>query len=62
MKKFKKYAASKAGRDTLLSFGIVIAGYIYPQAAMVATGNISACWKACRADLRVCHHGGFAPT
>ena len=40
MKKFKKYAASKAGRDTLLSFGIVIAGYIYLQ-AMVATGNIS---------------------
>ena len=40
MKKFKKYAASKAGRDTLLSFGIVIAGYIYLQ-VMVATGNIS---------------------
>ena len=40
MKKFKAYAASKRGRDTLLSFGIVILAYIVVQ-AMIASGSIS---------------------
>ena len=40
MQKLKKYAASKAGRDTLLSFGIVIIAYVVMQ-AMLATGAVS---------------------
>ena len=31
MQKLKKYAASKAGRDTLISFGIVIVAFIVMQ-------------------------------
>lgn len=40
MQKLKKYAASKAGRDTLLSFGIVIIAFVVMQ-AMLATGAVS---------------------
>ncbi len=40
MDKFKAYASSKRGRDTILSFGIVIIAYIIVQ-AMVAAGAMS---------------------
>lgn len=44
MNNLKSYAASKRGRDTLLSFGIVIAAYIIVQ-VMLSTGNISSQMK-----------------
>lgn len=40
MNKLKSYAASRRGRDTLLSFGIVIAAFIIVQ-ALIAGGMIS---------------------
>ena len=40
MNKLKSFAASKRGRDTLLSFGIVIAAFIIVQ-ALIAGGMIS---------------------
>ncbi len=40
MEKFKAYASSKRGRDTLLSFGIVVTAYIVVQ-AMVVSGAMS---------------------
>ena len=36
MQKLKRYAASKAGRDTLISFGIVIAAFIVMQSLLAA--------------------------
>lgn len=44
MKKFKSYAASKPGRDALLSYGIVIIAYIIVQ-AMGAAGAMSSSLK-----------------
>ena len=40
MNKLKSFAASKRGRDTLLSFGIVIAAFIIVQ-ALIAGGMLS---------------------
>ena len=40
MNKFKSYAASRRGRDTLLCFGIVLIAYIAVQAA-IAGGSLS---------------------
>ena len=44
MNKLKKYAASRSGRDTLLSFGIVIVAFVVVQ-ALVLTGSISSSMK-----------------
>lgn len=44
MNKLKKYAASRSGRDTLLSFGIVIVAFVVVQ-ALVLTGGISSSMK-----------------
>ena len=44
MNKLKKYAASRSGRDTLLSFGIVIIAFIVVQ-ALVLTGSLSSSMK-----------------
>ena len=44
MNKLKKYAASRSGRDTLLSFGIVIVAFVVVQ-ALVLSGNISSSMK-----------------
>ena len=44
MNKLKSYAASRRGRDTLLSFGIVIAAFIIVQ-ALIAGGMISSSLK-----------------
>lgn len=40
MQKLKKFASSKTGRDSLISYGIVILGYAVLE-GMVITGNIS---------------------
>ena len=55
MNKLKKYAASRSGRDTLLSFGIVIVAFVVVQAQHFQLDEGLAC-----ADLRVYHHGGVA--
>lgn len=44
MNKLKKYAASRSGRDTLLSFGIVIVAFVVVQ-ALVFTGSLSSSMK-----------------
>ena len=44
MNKLKKYAASRNGRDTLLSFGIVIVAFIVVQ-TLVLTGSLSSSMK-----------------
>ena len=44
MNKLKSYAASKRGRDTLFSFGIVIVAYIIVQ-MMISAGSISSQMK-----------------
>lgn len=44
MNKLKKYAASRSGRDTLLSFGIVIVAFVVVQ-ALVLTGSLSSSMK-----------------
>ena len=40
VQKLKKYAASKAGRDTLISFGIVIVAFVVMQ-ILLAAGAVS---------------------
>ncbi len=40
MQKFKQYARTKAGRDTLISFGIVIVGFVVMQ-VLLAMGMVS---------------------
>ena len=50
MNKLKKYAASRSGRDTLLSFGIVIVAFIVVQ-ALVLTGSLSSSMKIGRAHV-----------
>ena len=40
MQKFRRYAASKPGRDTLISFGIVIVAFIVMQ-VLLSLGMVS---------------------
>ena len=44
MNKLKKYASTRSGRDTLLSFGIVIVAFVVVQ-VLVLTGSLSSSMK-----------------